>query len=431
MRFVCLWSPRWEIGGAPLAELATTLLDHAPRVAVEARGMIWADARGLPALRLAGTLPGCLGGKRGEVRAGVADVPIAAEAAARSGETPVTLVESGRERAFLTPLSLDLLRPDPHLSPLLAGVGIRTCGHLAALSREAVEVRFGAAGSALWRLTRADDPRLLFGPIPRERPHASIDFVDYAVRDAARLVFSTNALLGSVCQTLRARDERARRMTLSLALSGGGMLRRELRVSRPTADRAAWLARVRDDLERLVLPDTVTGLGLTVEDEEPTSASQGDLFDRGFATVGAVEEAVVRLMDSLGPVFVHPETDAHPLAEQRTSWQPEEPAAVADGGSRPADSLTTACLSLQLLPEPRSIAVRTRPRRDHLLPLRYQDRGSWHALAEAAGPDRVSGGHDDAPYAREYFRCVSEDGRLVWLFHDALEDAWYLHGWWE
>ena len=32
------------------------------------------------------------------------------------------------------------------------------------------------------------------------------------------------------------------------------------------------------------------------------------------------------------------------------------------------------------------------------------------------GPDRISGGQWDAPYAREYFRCVREDGVLVWLF---------------
>ena len=51
--------------------------------------------------------------------------------------------------------------------------------------------------------------------------------------------------------------------------------------------------------------------------------------------------------------------------------------------------------------------------------------------SSAAGPDRVSGGQWTEPYAREYFRCVTETGALVWLFRDARENEWYLHGWWD
>ena len=44
---------------------------------------------------------------------------------------------------------------------------------------------------------------------------------------------------------------------------------------------------------------------------------------------------------------------------------------------------------------------------------RYRERrGRWRALVEAAGPDRLSGGHWEGGYAREYFRCVAEDGAL-------------------
>ena len=73
----------------------------------------------------------------------------------------------------------------------------------------------------------------------------------------------------------------------------------------------------------------------------------------------------------------------------------------------------------------------TASRRDHGVPLRYEDGGEWHDIVSAAGPDRVSGGQWDAPYAREYFRCVTARGALVWLFRDARGDGWYLHGWWD
>ncbi|MBV9775262.1 MAG: hypothetical protein JO040_15010 [Gemmatimonadetes bacterium] len=435
MTFVCLWSPRWVTAGALLAELAAPLLEVAPRVVVEGRGVIWADGRGLPAVRLAWQLLERLEWRSGEVRAGVAVVPVAAELAARSGEPPVTPVEAGRERSFVAPLSLELLAPERRLRGLLHGVGVRTCGELAALPREAVEVRFGSEGVALWRLARADDPRLLFGPIPPERAHAAVDFVEYEVRDAGRLVFTANALLGSVCAALAGRGERAREMTLALTLSRGGVLREVLRAARPTAERAVWLRRVQDTLDRLRLPDGVVGVALQVEGVEPASALQGDIFDRGFATAAPVEEAVSRLVDAHGPVFVEPEVDAHPLAEHRTVWQPREPAEAVETDTAVALSSVEPCLTLQLLPEPRRVGVRTRPRRDHAVPAQYYDLLNgrvWRALVTAAGPERVSGGGwEDAGYAREYFRCVTDAGVLVWLFRDPGKDEWYLHGWWD
>jgi hypothetical protein len=69
-------------------------------------------------------------------------------------------------------------------------------------------------------------------------------------------------------------------------------------------------------------------------------------------------------------------------------------------------------------------------REARVVPVRYRDRGRWSTIAEAAGPDRQSGGHDAIAFAREYFRCVTEECEIVWIFRDALEDSWFLHGWW-
>jgi protein ImuB len=457
MTFVCLWSPDWATAGAPLAELATALLEQVPRVAVEGRGVIWADARGLPAPKLAWSLlkaasppsrvpeneSQAQGGATGlfrnpqsaihnqGVKAGVAAVPIAAELAARSGVSPVTLVEAGYERAFLAPLPIKLLEPEPRLLSLLDGVGLRTCGELAGLEREAVEARFGGGGASLWRLARADDPRRIFGPIPRERAHASLDFVDYEVSDSARLLFTANALLGSVCETLRSRGERAREMTLTLTLSMGGMSSQPLRCARPTADRAVWFRRLRSALDRWALSGSVSGVSLRAEGTEPVSATQGDIFDRGFATAAPVEEAVARLSDEHGSLFVEPQLCAYPLAERRAEWLPLNPERVAEAAPRPGLAYRP-CFTLQLLPEPRRIAVKTVLRRNRFLPTSYYDGKRWYAFAAAAGPDRVSGGRwEGASYAREYFRCVTEAGMLVWLYRDAIESCWYLHGWWD
>src|SRR5690606_29494448 len=334
-------------------------------------------------------------------------------------------------RRFLAPLPLTLLDPAPPLLPLLDGVGLSRCGDLAALPREAVEVRLGAEGVRLWRLARGDDRRLLFRPIPPERPHASIEFVDYQVTAAARLVFTANALLGTVCETLERRGERARVMALSLSLGSGGTLRQEMRCSRPTAQRGPWLDRIREVLERTVLPDTVNGVLLESVGEEPISATQGDLFDRGFATAGPVEEAVARLSDMLGVSFVRAERSEHPLPEARTRWVVRETGEVAASGEARGGVVTEPALALRLLSVPRSIGVRCRRRRDHSLPVAYREGREWVELVEVAGPDRISGGHAGEPFAREYFRCLTGEGRLLWLFRDGLTDDWHLHGWWD
>jgi protein ImuB len=430
MSILCLWSPDWWTGAASPADLAALLLEEAPRVVVEGRGVVWVDVRGLPGERVARRILERLEEAGvGGVGGGVASAPIVAEAAARSGEG-LARVPVERGRSYLAPRPLSLVTADERLLALLEGAGVKACGELAALSAEAIEVRFGREGVEAWRLARGDDPRILFRPIPAERPHASVDFLDYTVQDATRLVFTLNAFLEQVCGTLQERAQRARSMTLTFTLSGGGSVREVLRSARPTADRAVWSRRLRSALERIRLSDTISGVALEVPASEPASALQGDLFDLGFATASYVEEAVARLVDVYQGLFVRQRTSRHPLAERRTAWIDLTPQEIADG-TRARESGSAPTLALQLLEEPRPIRVRTRARRDHLLPVGYRAESGWLSLT-AAGPDRISGGHEEArPYAREYYRCVSDAGALLWIFHDAVEDRWYLHGWWD
>jgi hypothetical protein len=439
MSILCLWNPDYRTAEGWPVELTPLLLAEAPRVTVEGRGVVWADLRGLPAEAVGRRIVAALGERRIGGSVGLGSVPIVAEAAARSG-SGLTCVPAGSERVYLAGRPLRLLTGDDHLLLLLEGSGVLSCGDLARLAAESVEVRFGSDGTRLWRLARGDDPRILFRPIPPERPHASIDFVDYTVRDATRLVFTLNALLDQLCETLRQRARRARSITLTFTLSGGGTATEVLRAARPTGERAQWVRRLRTVLDGIRLPDSVTGVALEVDAAEPVSALQGDLFDRGFSTAGFVEEAVARLLDLYRGLFVRQHSTPHPLAERRASWVELTPEEAAHG-RRPLDLATAVepspvappggALELQLLPHPRPIQVRTEVRRDHVLPRRYLEGSRWRGLV-AAGPDRISGGHEEGrPYAREYFRCACETGALLWIYRDAIADRWYLQGWWD
>jgi hypothetical protein len=428
--FICLYAPAWpDLSSSPLP---AELLALVPRITI-GTDVVWADARGLPAHQIAiGLIARAVACGIAEMRAGVARIAIAAELAAKTAQPQTAVMVDGDERSFIAPIPLNVFAGHDKLLTLLDGVGVRTCGELAALDREAVEVRFGAEAVGLWQWSRAEDVRRVFSRTAPEHLHAATDFVDYVVTDPERLIFVANALFASVCDQLRARGEHARRVLLTLSLGDRTSWQRTIRPARPTASRAVWLRLTRALLERLTVADAVTGVMIEVMATEPATAVQGDLFDPGFATAAAVDSAVARLIELQGNIVVQPQTTRHPLAEQRTEWQTEPNDWVQAPNVQTPDLPVAqpAELQLRLLSQPREILVETINRRDHVLPIRFRD-GQWQQIVTAAGPDRISGGKWDSTYAREYFRAVTVTGDLVWIYRDAREDRWFLHGYWD
>jgi len=235
---VCLWAPGWSMCVPDhVIEAASA---GAPRIAVAA-SVVYADARGLDAFDLAERLVARLRADDAQVRAGVSRLPVTAEVAARGAAAGEVRVVPEDERGFLAPLSLSVLAIAEPLQELLWGVGIDSCGALAALEREAVEVRFGPELISAWERARGEDRRQLFRPVPAEPPVSSIDFVDYVVSDPERLIFSVNALLAGLCDELVAHGRHARRARLTLSLANGASWQRVLRPARSTASRTVWL----------------------------------------------------------------------------------------------------------------------------------------------------------------------------------------------
>ena len=443
MTFVCLWNPVAGTAAAS-AELAAALLTLAPRIRADRPGLIWADARGLAAPALTAALLAMTRERGGVPRAGVALVPVAAEVAAVHGAGETTVVEPGGERAFLAPFPIGVLDPPKALVPALAATGIEHCGDLAGLTAGAVEVRFGRAGIALWRRARADEPRLLFAPMPAGLPAASLEWTDYALHDPERLLFILNRLTGSVSAALRARGQGADRLALVFALAGGSSAEHVVQPSRATADGTAWMRVLRDTLERVRLDDGIVGLTLRAESVRAVECVQGDVLDRGFASAGAAEEALARVLDRDG-ALVAPRNSRHPLLRRRTEWI-EQPSSFVWARPQVGPEDTDPAITLHLLPVPVAVDVETTPREGFAVPVRYREhsgtsvrermldreRGTgWHAIVAASGPDCLSGGQWEAAYACEAYCCVRADGEMVQLCRDALRDVWEVHGVWK
>ena len=153
MTFICLWSPATARDKELLQQLVPSLLGAAPRVLLGRNGIVWADARGMSADPLAKDLLGVFHEKGVEkVRAALSISPICAEIAARHGKGTLIRIPAGTELEYLAPFPVGVLEPSLSLSSLLDGIGVESCGDLARLDLESVEVRFGGEGARVWRL---------------------------------------------------------------------------------------------------------------------------------------------------------------------------------------------------------------------------------------------------------------------------------------
>ena len=437
MSFVCLSGLTGPEGPINATDLSVALIEQAPKILVDqnadgpsaAEPLLWADARGLQSRSLAQTLIGVLLQQGCQApRAGVAATAIAARVAATRGTERITVVPSGADRDWLAPFPVRVLDPEPDLANLLDGTGIESCGDFASLDQAAVELRFGAAGVQCWRLSRGDDRRLLFGPPPAPLPHASLEWTDYVLRDPERLLFVINRLAGSVTTSLRELGQGAHTFALVFSLDRGGTVEHLFHPSRPNADQRTWVRLIRDELERVRLPDAVSGVALRVDAVLPSASIQGDLLDRGFATAQAAETALARAIDEKARLL-SPDINHHPLLRRRTAWR-EEPATVVWRRTELHGAGLEPRLALHLLPEPQPVVVVTETSRGFSAPRRYQDRDGWHELLEARGPESVSGGAWEESFALDLYCCVRADGELVQLARDARSDAWTLEGCW-
>ena len=335
---------------------------------------------------------------------------------------------------------------------MFSGIGLQTCGDLARLSRESVEVRFGREGLVLWQLARADDPRPIFSSRPRELPNASLDWTEFSTSDLEQLIFVLHSLLKTVCDAVAADGTGARSLTLTLTLENRTTLTQSVGAARSTAQRTTWLRLMRRALERITLPDRVTGIAVQVDTVGAPEVRQGDLFDPGFASAGAAEGAVAHVMDLQEDAVVALQRCEHPLLERRVRWVVEKshepkapspkPKAVAPASRIQPQASGPSALGLGLrasapalhpllLPTPRAITVLTQSRRGFAIPIHYTDNNVKVSLTECLGPHCLSGERWTEPFTREYHQGVRADGIVVLLYRDVPSDTWYLAGWWD
>jgi protein ImuB len=422
-----------------LGAVAEGLLTLAPGTMSSAPDGFWLDASAAsllggeePLVERALTLLRALG-LRG--RGAVASELFTARALARFGSGRVTVVPRGDAAQALAPLPLQALEGvDAQVRDAFGAFGLFTLGEVARLEPAQVVTRLGARGLRAQRLARGeDDARFLPALVPELVEEVRV--LESPAEAFEPLLFVLKGALDVLCARLRGRGRAAVRLTLTLVLEPDGPRAVPLVLARPSAEPKLLLDLVRHRLEDLRLPAPVATVVLTVDESCEDSGQQRVLGALPEGDAG-LESVLARLATALGPeALSSPRAAEDHRPEAARALSPFRPPPTEQGlhaevrrappAPAPVDVLSSE-RPVRLFPEPTILPVDLGPagelRGARLL-------GRRRAVLGLAGPERIGGQWWTLkPFARDYYRVHFEGLGPAWVFRDARDGRFYLHG---
>jgi len=426
-----------EGDGRALSDLAAWCLHLSPLTAPDPPGGLWIDATGCAHLHggeqeMLDTLVGRLTAAGLSARAGLADTPGAAHAAARHGAGTVTIVAPGAQADALALLPLHALRIPGEMADSLRRLGIDLVEQLYTTPRGPLARRFGDAllrrlDQALGRVAEPIRPVLPPGTVSVRRA-----FVE-PIATAEAFATVILALVGEACAALEARGAGARTLDLVFERVDGSAQAVRVGTARPVRD-PMHLARLLDERIETVDPGFgVEAMRLALPLVEPLVLVQRDSgLDGRAGEVADIAALIDRLSNRLGAGRVYRvapvESD---VPERAVAAVPP----LAPSGGR--GWTTPWPRPARLLPRPEPVeALGLLP--DHP-PRWFAWRRVRHRVVRADGPERIAGEWWRRPgervAIRDYWVVEDDDGCRFWLFRwgDGLDPAtgglsWFLHG---
>ncbi|WP_432725880.1 Y-family DNA polymerase [Variovorax sp. W6] len=343
-------------------------------------------------------------------------------------------------------LPLDTLSAAREHLDLLARLGCRTWGEVAALPRGGLTRRFGAglreALDIAWGLRPESHSWLTLPDVFEQKLE-----LPALAETAPELMWSANRLLTALQFWLRARQRGARALELQWTLdlrrlNGVNLPPHEqltVRTAEPTQDMAHLRRLLSEKLALATLAAPASWLSLRTLETDPWAGASTSFLPEDNRKGDRLHEMVERLSVRLGPQqVVVPSAQADHRPERKQAWRPalqKEPALdnkarkEAKAAAAAAASQPDAVYPPWLLPEPLLLEM------DGERPC-Y--RGT---LSRLIGPQRVEtgwwGGKEEGgqPAMRDYYVAESPEAGLVWIFRErpaarfsSGEVRWYLQG---
>ncbi|MFT3905022.1 MAG: hypothetical protein QM718_01785 [Steroidobacteraceae bacterium] len=346
-------------------------------------------------------------------RLGWAPTPAAALLRARAGCTQPCLTLPELQQSWRLFRLRWLALPEPTLAALHDS-GLRRIDEVLALEAAALARRFGPQTSHyLQRLQGLQaDPLPLLGLPQQYRSRCEFPA---EIQHSSALLFPLQRLLGEFQGYLRARDRAVQDFTLTLehprsrtrpipdTVLGIGL-------AQPERAAAQLLTLLRHKLERTMLPAPVRAVRIEARRFSAPAILQGDLFERSAEQPQQFHQTCDRLRARLGAdALLRAELQADHRPERAFRYDSNNEAADASAG-RNGCAATMAARPCVLLPEPQLLA------------------GTPTLLS---GPERIeSGWWSGTDCVRDYFVAHDAQGARLWVFREAGDQRWYLHGLW-
>ena len=373
------------------------------------------------------------------VRAGLADTPGAAWAAARFAGAPARIVPPRAAREVCGDYPLAALRLDAATLARADRLGFKCIGDLYAMPRAGLARRFTDDGLGLVRRLDqllGDAGEALDTVVPPAR-YAFVQRFAEPVTDLGGVEAWLPGLLDRLATQLAHAGLGAKHLVLTAFRTDGGTTSLDVRSGRPSRDVAVWARLLHErGLNRLDLGFGIDALRLDAAETEAFDAPAPRL-DAPADTGEALGDLVDRLSARLGAAALR-------VACLRASWLPEraERWAVARDTAVASPALPVLPPRPLILIEPPE-PVDTLAEVPHGAPAQFRWRRVVRHVARVEGPERLSPEWwrgTSAARTRDYFRVEVDSGARFWLFREGLYDAedgadfgdraptWWLHG---
>ncbi len=325
-----------------------------------------------------------------------------------------------RERAFLAPLSIDLLDPGDALAEALTRFGVHTVRDLLALPRRGLATRLGTSALELIQMARGEATEV---PLPEARELQLVEAIDLEapIDRLEPLLFVLQGLLSRLLERLGVRHLGCGDLDLSLDLADGARDVRRVGMAAPCADLRVLVRLTRHALEARPLAAPAAGVRVVTR-ASPLRRDQLDLFRPAGPAPAVLGETLAALRSLCGdarvgaPVAVDTH---HPDAFALAPFAPTAPRTASE-----RERSFTGALALRALRPPVPAVVR----REQQSPAWIRSAVANGRVVRCAGPWRTTGGwwSPEERFAFDQFDVQSEDGVVVRLRFDHVRREWQI-----
>jgi len=342
---------------------------------------------------------------------GIGRNPLAAQLVCQADfETELPSTRQLQQRLLST--DLHHLKTSAKQQQIFKQLGLKTLGDLLALPRSALSRRFDAALMLYIAQLNNDKP---FNA-PRFQPANSFrDLIQnpQGIFNKENLLFPMKTLLQNLCHYLMARHCYCQEIEWRFEPLIGEPAQMRIQLSGSQNNWSSLLMLSRLQLERLELPRSIEQIVLFSDQfiEAPKGRVNLDLFGDNSGAQQSNE-----LIDSLN-ARLGIEALSQPVLNQ--DYLPEQASTLLAPGEQAETATSDRAKAPQpvwLLTEPAPVQVRNQQLH-------------WHQpLNIISGPERLCGNWWQGEQQRDYYLACDNKGARYWLFREASNQRWFVHG---